>query len=340
MNIMKKIITVGILFTFLISPTIALGQTYTVPKYDLKTDVSTQGGDIIVREIPLGNNDSEVRDDNYRIPNADRTPIDIPTYSTTSPSISEVRYNRLEKFKVDDQKQRERFQMEKEDAQIRLDKYKKDFQEKVREERKNRIDSDNVNTYGWREKFQKDREDAQIRLDEYKKNFQEKKKELKEKREIRKKDRKEHFSEVRKERINAFSDRMVRRIDAAFGRFDTIIKRIKSRIVKLESINKNINTDDADNYLAQADIHIIEGLSSLEKAKTAIQNLIGSGDTDNPQELFKEVKNLIRQSVDKLKIVKEDIKNAIRSIKAQVTPDNEGDLDSDSNTSTSTETDI
>lgn len=185
-----------------------------------------------------------------------------------------------------------------------------------------------------REKFEQRREEAEQRIQEHRKELEEKREELREEQQ----ERRERFNELRKERIRAYFERMIRRIESAFERFTGLIERIDSRIEILEENNPNIQTDEATVHLAEAEIKITEGIAFLEEAKVTAEALITAGENDNPRELFNQIRELVKESVDKLREAREDIKNAVRSIKATGGTNEDDDEDDDNATTTATST--
>tara|TARA_Y100000310_G_scaffold345191_1_gene462533 strand:- start:8397 stop:9242 length:846 start_codon:yes stop_codon:yes gene_type:complete len=153
-------------------------------------------------------------------------------------------------------------------------------------------------------------------------------------------ERKAKLKDRAKERIKGFFARLVRRIDAAFNRLAELIERIESRIAKLEEVNKNIQTDEAKKFLALAKEDLREGKDFLAQVKALADDVVtdeSETEDTNPRTKYEEAKKLIRAAIGELHSARENIKNAVRSIKAQVdtnTDDSDtSETDSDSDTS-------
>jgi chromosome segregation ATPase len=151
-------------------------------------------------------------------------------------------------------------------------------------------------------------------VEERKETLQGKREELKEKFQ----EKRGEFNELRKERIDAFFNRMMKRISTAFERLSGLVERIESRIAKLEQNNKNIQTQEAKGFLAEAKTKIANGKAFLQSAEDKADDILSTATSTSqtPRAVFGEVKELVNKAVSELRGAHESIKKAVRSLKA------------------------
>lgn len=99
------------------------------------------------------------------------------------------------------------------------------------------------------------------------------------------------LAEKRKERIRAFFERLVTRIQAAINRLEKLIGRIESRLSKIEEVDEDIDTAPIRETLDEAKGKLAEASAALSEAKTSLEDILSS---DNPKEMFTDVRDLIK----------------------------------------------
>lgn len=127
---------------------------------------------------------------------------------------------------------------------------------------------------------------------------------------------KERVKKVRETLIQAYFERMVKRIEAAIGREKKLADRVESRIKKFEEAGKNVG--EARAKLEEARKAVQGAETSLREAKAKFEQILPQ---ENLKTAFRNVRNLIKQVVAKVKVAHQSVVSVIRSLKgASQTP--------------------
>lgn len=121
---------------------------------------------------------------------------------------------------------------------------------------------------------------------------------------------KRKLSEERAKRIEVFFGTMVRKFEAAISRLRTLADRIDSRLDKIEDAGKDVSEFRV--LLDNAKITIETAEDSLDKAKEEFNALAKS---ENPQEYFKKVKEIVSGVAQKIKDAHKALIDVINLIK-------------------------
>lgn len=153
--------------------------------------------------------------------------------------------------------------------------------------------------------------------DDIKKERTELHEQIKEKREIFKDEAKERIdtlkkkvSEERAKIIEVFFGKMVRKFEAAINRLRTLADRIDGRLDKFEDAGKDVL--QLKSSLDKARMVTDEAESALDRAKEEFNALATS---NNPQEYFKKVKEIVAGVMQKIKDAHKALVDVINSIK-------------------------
>jgi Mg2+ and Co2+ transporter CorA len=126
-------------------------------------------------------------------------------------------------------------------------------------------------------------------------------------------DRKVRDEEARLDRVEAFFERIFRRLSAAFERLATLADRIESRIVKLEE--KGFNLEQASEAIATARAELVGIPEQIDQARSMMSELLTS---ENKRDTYQAIKSTLREISSSIRRVHALLVGAIRNIKANV----------------------
>lgn len=109
------------------------------------------------------------------------------------------------------------------------------------------------------------------------------------------------------ERVNQFVEKMIERFNAATNRLDLLVKRIESRITKIES--KNIDESKAKELLATAKIKIEAAKSSISLV-TFQTNITSAAASTTASTTAAAIKNAFKITKTQIEKAKQDLKDA------------------------------
>ena len=155
------------------------------------------------------------------------------------------------------------------------------------------------------------RDKAKDRRSDFRNSFKEKRDEFRGEAKEKRSDLRDKFKKNVKERMQAKLDRIIDRLSAGLDRLTKLHARIQSFVDKKKA-------DGMDTSTAQTLIDTAEGKVSI--VKDEVRNIRTFIDemklSDNPRELMKELRTMIRNTITHFKEAKTSIKEAIRSVKA------------------------
>ncbi len=137
----------------------------------------------------------------------------------------------------------------------------------------------------------------------------------------------EKLSEARKSRVKGFITRMIRRVNAAFKRMSGIIERTESRIAKLNEKRPDIDISEALRFIESAKTDVETGKAVLSGINDVRDEIIEI--SDKHRDAYEKLRAIVREAITHLKSARENLKNAVRSIKAQTGSGNDDNEDND-----------
>ncbi len=114
----------------------------------------------------------------------------------------------------------------------------------------------------------------------------------------------------RKDTIKSYFNNMVRKIQAAINREIKLADRIESRLNKLASAGKDVVALQVK--LADARIAIKDAQKYLDDAKIQMETILKS---DDVKQAFQDVKVLIKNAVEKVKLAHQKLVDVVNSMK-------------------------
>ena len=124
----------------------------------------------------------------------------------------------------------------------------------------------------------------------------------------------------RKVRIEAYFTKMIRRLNAAVERLETLSLRIESRIQKFEE--REVDVDTAKNLLLEATNKILVSKLAIGDALDSLPGFLDSG---TPKDAFINVRELVRNTVTKIKDAHQALVQVIVELKGGGDNDEEED---------------
>lgn len=163
---------------------------------------------------------------------------------------------------------------------------------------------------------QERRGEARDRMEDRRENALERRGELRDERQERRAtatdERRDQRIERQKKNIEAYFERVMKRLDAALNRMTKLGDRVASRIMKLEG-ERGVNLSDARAKLELARKEIAGGQAAIIEAKGLIASLLAS---DNPREIFGNVKDIIRKTVESIREAHRALVETLKAAKA------------------------
>lgn len=120
------------------------------------------------------------------------------------------------------------------------------------------------------------------------------------------------FTEIRRQRITNFFNRLIKRLESAIARLEKLIERIESRIAKIEEEEEDLATGPITEQVNEAKAMLADAKADLEATKDNFEALL---DSDEPKEVFNEVRGNIIDIKDALVEVHRILVNVIGDIK-------------------------
>lgn len=105
---------------------------------------------------------------------------------------------------------------------------------------------------------------------------------------------------------------MTTRFEAAINRLERLILRIEARLEKIEENNEDIETTEIEEDLAEAKDKLTEAELALTTAEASLEGIL---DSEDPQEAFGDVRDLIMSVKEQLKEVHQILVQVIGDIK-------------------------
>ena len=156
------------------------------------------------------------------------------------------------------------------------------------------------------------RQEIQTRNEERSETLNQKREEAQTRLEERKASREAQLTNLRRERIRLYWSRIHTRISALVERSERLISRIESRLAIIENNNKNIHTTKITSQLTDAKNLLALTKLDLTKADEKIEEALSS---TNPQDAFKEVREIVSDIKANLKEVHRLLVSVIGGIK-------------------------
>jgi len=151
--------------------------------------------------------------------------------------------------------------------------------------------------------------------------------EVKERIDAKKQDVRERLINKQRERVSAQIEKMVSRFEKVLEKIDGAKDRVKSRIEKMEE--KGIDMTKPKALLVEVPIKIDEAKKSIEQMSEALKVALNS---ETLREAFGEIRGLVSETKESIKIAHKSLVDVIISIKASVkttTEENKTNEDSD-----------
>ncbi len=119
----------------------------------------------------------------------------------------------------------------------------------------------------------------------------------------------------KRERVKAELNRIRERFPAAFERNERLVAKIEARINEFDA--RNISTVVAKAKIAEAKTLITEAKTLYETLKTKIETAGTqlTGDQVKPLAIIEEVRNSIKNLVEKIKMAHEKVREAVKALK-------------------------
>lgn len=117
-------------------------------------------------------------------------------------------------------------------------------------------------------------------------------------------------AQKRADKIRSYFNNMVKKIQAAISRESKLADRIESRLNKLASAGKDVSALKIK--LADARTAIKDAQKYLDDAKTQMETILKS---DNMKQAFQDVKTLIKNAVEKVKLAHQKLVDIVNSMK-------------------------
>ena len=136
-----------------------------------------------------------------------------------------------------------------------------------------------------------------LSLGELRRNVIEKRETIRERIQERQATMAARLAEQKRERVRTFFGRLTQRFQAAINRLERLITRMESRLAKIEENDEEIETKEIRENLDEAKDKLAEASAALSEAKTSVEDILNG---DNPQEMFQEVRDLLKGIKDEL----------------------------------------
>ena len=119
----------------------------------------------------------------------------------------------------------------------------------------------------------------------------------------------------KRQRIKAELNRIRERFPAAFDRNERLVAKIEARIAEFDA--RSISTTVAKAKIAEAKTLIAEAKAHYEALKTKIETAGTqlTGDQAKPLAIIEEVRNSIKNLVEKIKMAHEKVREAVKALK-------------------------
>lgn len=121
------------------------------------------------------------------------------------------------------------------------------------------------------------------------------------------------LDDLRSERLEAYADRIERRLAAAIERIENLIERLENRIDLLVTKNKEFDAETPRDMLGKARTSVGEAKVALADFQASMGELLA---TSTPKEAFGNVKTAASTVVEKIKSAHQNLVDAIKTIKA------------------------
>ena len=166
-----------------------------------------------------------------------------------------------------------------------------------------------------KEQIQNQVEATQAQLEQKKGEAKERLEEKKAVMEQRKAEFKERLTEKRRSLVNAYSERMGKRLSAALERLSILTDRLEDRIKKLsETLGDKLDPTEALSNIKKARTMI--GLLQVDIEET-VAEVDAAFDSTDPQASFSNAKTALREIVKGIKDIHKLLVNTISSLRAQ-----------------------
>ncbi len=119
---------------------------------------------------------------------------------------------------------------------------------------------------------------------------------------------------LRSDRLEAYADRVDRRLSAAIERIENLIDRLEGRLGLLENKNKNFDGDEARDMLGKSKVSIGEAKVALADFQASMGELLA---TSTPKAAFSSVRGAAATVIEKIKNAHQNLVGAIKTIKIE-----------------------
>lgn len=124
------------------------------------------------------------------------------------------------------------------------------------------------------------------------------------------------LDDLRSERLEAYADRVERRLAVAIERIENLIERLENRLGLLENKNKNFDGEEARDMLAKSKVSLGEAKVALADFQASMSELLA---TSTPKEAFGSVRTAASTVVEKIRSAHQNLVEAIKTIKDETT---------------------
>jgi len=124
---------------------------------------------------------------------------------------------------------------------------------------------------------------------------------------------KEKLNDAAKGRISAYAERVIKRFNAAITRYEEMMQRIETRIIKIEK-EKGISLNESKNILEKARGNILVAKDKVAEAAAEIGKIIG--DSETPKGLFEKAKQILGEAKTAIFDAHKILVELIKSVKS------------------------